>query len=102
MLLAAVSLDRIGLGIALIVAFSLGLSVVLAGVSLGLLYVRRVADYLRGHRLAARLPAVGAVAGSLTGEGTLGRVMPLGGALVLVAVGLVLTLRALPGAGIPV
>jgi ABC-type nickel/cobalt efflux system permease component RcnA len=101
-LLAAVSLDRIGLGIALIVAFSLGLSVVLAGVSLGLLYVRRVADYLRGHRLAARLPAVGAVAGSLTGEGTLGRVMPLGGALVLVAVGLVLTLRALPGAGIPV
>jgi ABC-type nickel/cobalt efflux system permease component RcnA len=95
-LLAAVSLGRIGLGIALIVAFSIGLSAVLAGVSLALVYVCRIADYLRGHRLAARLPGLAAVTGSLAGEGALARVLPLGGAAVLVAVGVALTLRALP------
>ncbi|MEX0683274.1 MAG: hypothetical protein WD904_08085 [Dehalococcoidia bacterium] len=92
-LLAAVSLGRIGLGIALIVAFSVGLSAVLAGISLGLLYARQVIDRVRAHPLVARVP----LAASLTGESAIVRVLPLTGAVVLVGVGAVLTLRALPG-----
>ncbi|HUF54125.1 MAG TPA: high frequency lysogenization protein HflD [Dehalococcoidia bacterium] len=99
-LLAAISLGRIEMGIALIVAFNVGLAAVLAGVSLGLVYARTIADRLHRHRFASRVPMVGTITGSMTGQGTLVRVMPLGGACVLVAVGFVLTLRALPAAGI--
>jgi ABC-type nickel/cobalt efflux system permease component RcnA len=95
-LLAAVSLGRIGLGIGLIVSFSVGLSAVLAVISLGLLYARQIAERLRTHRLVARLP----LGASITGNGTLARVLPLTGAVVLVGVGIVLTLRALPAAGL--
>lgn len=99
-LLAAVSLGRIGLGIGLIVAFSAGLSAVLAAVSLGLVYTRRIAERLQGHGFGSRIPMLGPVAGPANGEGTLARMMPLGAACVLVVVGFVLTLRALSGAGI--
>jgi len=95
-LLAAVSLGRIGLGIGLIVSFSVGLSAVLAGISLALLYSRQIVERLRTHRLVTRLP----MGASLTGNGTLSHVLPLTGAVVLVGVGLVLTLRALPATGL--
>src|SRR2546428_7639654 len=49
-LLAAVSLNRIGLGLLLIVAFSLGLAAGLTLVCLGLIYARRLLDWISGRR----------------------------------------------------
>ncbi len=100
-LLAAISLQRIGLGLLLIVAFSAGLAAVLTVVSLVLVYARRLLDWLgsrsgplRGPGLAGRLLA------AFTSDGQLLRLLPLGGALVLVGVGLILALRALSQPGI--
>jgi ABC-type nickel/cobalt efflux system permease component RcnA len=94
-LIAAVSLHRIGLGIALIVAFSAGLATVLASISLGLLVFRRAMDRF-SHRIASgRVPLLSRVVPSLTSEGVVVRALPMAGALALVAVGLLLTLRAL-------
>ncbi len=96
-LLAAVSLDRIPLGVGLIVAFSFGLAAVLTSVSLSLVYVRRVAEWF-GRRNASlsdgrlRLPAF---APGLAG------LAPTGGALALMAVGIMLTARALSQPGLP-
>jgi hypothetical protein len=83
-------LDRIGLGIALIVAFSVGLAAVLAGVSAGLLWSRRMADKLA----RVRLPLAGAIAANLSGDAAAARVLPVAGAASLVVIGCVLTLRA--------
>jgi ABC-type nickel/cobalt efflux system permease component RcnA len=96
-LLAAVSLDRIGLGILLIVAFSVGLAAVLASVSLGIVYARRVADWLslRGHGLA-RNPIFTWATGSRASQGALTMVVPTLGAVALTVVGVLLTVRALP------
>jgi len=100
-LLAAVSLDRIGLGVLLIIAFSVGLALVLTLVSLALLYARSFLHWL-GERRGVRGPNPGAGWISGAGSAALLRLAPLGGAVALVAVGLVLTVRALAAPGLPV
>jgi ABC-type nickel/cobalt efflux system permease component RcnA len=102
-LLAAVSLDRIGLGVLLIVAFSVGLAAVLTMVCLGLVYVRRIIDWAgrRSNGIATH-PVLAWATGSGAGEGVLVTVVPVVGAFALTAVGLVLTIRALPGTDLPV
>jgi nickel/cobalt transporter (NicO) family protein len=75
-LLAAVSQHEIALGMLLIVAFSLGLAGTLTALGLAVVYARRLVPRLRLPRLAAALPAASA--------------------LVIVAVGCVLTLNAVP------
>jgi nickel/cobalt transporter (NicO) family protein len=94
-LIAAVSLHRIGLGIALIIAFSAGLATVLASISLGLLVFRGVMDSMSARISSTRVPFVARWATSLSSEGILVRTLPMAGAVALVVVGLLLTLRAL-------
>jgi ABC-type nickel/cobalt efflux system permease component RcnA len=98
-LLAAVSLDRIGLGLLLIVAFSVGLATVLTLVSLALIYVRRFLQWL-GERKGIRgsSPQGGWITGA--GSAALLHLAPLGGAVALIAVGAVLTARALAAPGL--
>jgi nickel/cobalt exporter len=76
-LLAAISLHRIGFGLLLIVAFSLGLASVITGI--GLLAVS-------AKRLFSRLSIDGALVGLL----------PAASAAAIVALGLVMTARSLP------
>jgi nickel/cobalt transporter (NicO) family protein len=75
-LLAAVSQHEIGLGMVLIVAFSLGLAGTLTALGLAVVYARRLAPRLKLPRLAAALPAASA--------------------LLIVGVGCVLTVNAVP------
>jgi nickel/cobalt transporter (NicO) family protein len=75
-LLAAVSQQEIGLGMLLIVAFSLGLAGTLTALGLAVVYARRLVPRLKLPRLAATLPAASA--------------------LLIVGVGCVLTLNAVP------
>ncbi len=97
---AAISLDRIGLGFLLIVAFSVGLAAVLALVSLALVYARRLLAWLSSRRWQLRRhPYIGWASGKVNPTGLLA-VLPLGGALVLVIVGLLLTARALSQPGL--
>jgi ABC-type nickel/cobalt efflux system permease component RcnA len=102
-LLAAISLDRIGLGVLLIVAFSLGLAAVLTLVSLALVYARRIIDWFgaRGHGVAAH-PLLAWATGSGSSESALMTMVPVVGAIALTGVGLVLTIRALSGPGLPI
>jgi len=102
-LLAAVSLDRIGLGLLLIVAFSVGLALVLTLVCLGLIYMRRFLDWLNARKSGlAVYPYLGWVAANLSSEAGLMRIAPVGGAFALMAVGLVLTIRALSQQDLPI
>jgi nickel/cobalt transporter (NicO) family protein len=103
-LLAAVSLDRIGLGVLLIVAFSVGLAAVLTLVSLALLYSRRVFEWLGRRRQAATgRPSEGwQSAWKTAGSSVFLRAAPLCGAVALLAIGLVLTVRALMQPGLPI
>jgi ABC-type nickel/cobalt efflux system permease component RcnA len=94
-LLAAVSLHRVGLGIALIVSFSVGLAAVLAGISLGLLVFRGAMDGLSSRLRATQVPFVSGLAPSLSGEGIVVRTLPIVGAVALLVVGLLITLDAL-------
>jgi ABC-type nickel/cobalt efflux system permease component RcnA len=98
-LLAAVSLHRIGLGIALIVAFSVGLAVVLAGISLGLLVFKQTMDAVSRRASSLNLPFVGPVAGAFSAEGAAMQALPLTGAVVLLVAGVALTVRALGAPG---
>jgi nickel/cobalt transporter (NicO) family protein len=75
-LLAAVSQHEVGLGMLLIVAFSLGLAGTLTALGLAVVYARRLVPRLRLPRLAAALPAASA--------------------LLVVGVGCVLTVNAVP------
>ena len=100
-LLAAVSLDRIGLGIGLIVAFSVGLATVLGAVCLALIYARRVTEWF-SSRIAPAGPAGARVAALITPDGTVMRLLPVGGAVALIVVGTLLTLRALPETGLAI
>lgn len=78
LLLGAIALDRVGYGLVLVLAFSVGLAGLLSAIGLLVLYARRVVDRLPlDGRLAAAAPALSA--------------------LVIVAMGLVLTVRAVPG-----
>ncbi len=76
-LLAAISLHRVGYGLVLIVSFSLGLAGAISGI--GLLAVGARSVFSR-----------------LTFEGRLLRALPAVSALVIIALGLVMTARALP------
>src|SRR5208337_1011845 len=75
LLLAAVSLNRVGFGIVLVLAFSVGLAAVLTAV--GLLFVK-------GSRLLQRMPQAG----------TWMRVLPLVSALAILVIGIGLTAEA--------
>jgi nickel/cobalt transporter (NicO) family protein len=77
-LLAAVSQHEVALGMLLIVAFSLGLAATLTALGLAVVYARRIVPRLKVPRLAAALPAASA--------------------LLIVAVGCVLTVNAVPEA----
>ena len=77
-LLAAVAQHEVGLGMLLIVAFSLGLAGTLTALGLAVVYARRLVPRLKLPRLAAALPAASA--------------------LLIVAVGCVLTVNAVPEA----
>ena len=79
MLLSAIALHQLAFGLALIVAFSLGLAAVISGIGLAVLYARK---------LFARLPA---------DHGRLVQVLPVASAVIITALGLVLTARSLPG-----
>jgi ABC-type nickel/cobalt efflux system permease component RcnA len=95
-LLAAVSLDRIGLGILLIVAFSVGLAAVLALVSLALVYARRVVDWLSARRSGLRSHSLLGRASGVSAAGSIiARALPVGAAVLLIGVGATLTVRAL-------
>jgi nickel/cobalt transporter (NicO) family protein len=77
-LLAAVSQHEVGLGMLLILAFSLGLAGTLTALGLAVVYARRLVPSLRLPRAAAALPAASA--------------------LLIVGVGCVLTMNAVPEA----
>jgi ABC-type nickel/cobalt efflux system permease component RcnA len=77
-LLAAISLHRIGYGLVLIVAFSLGLAATVTGIGLVAVTAKRA---------FSRLSLDGALIGAL----------PAASALVVIALGVAMTVRALPG-----
>jgi ABC-type nickel/cobalt efflux system permease component RcnA len=77
LLLGAISLHRIGYGLVLVVAFSVGLAGVITAIGLLVLYARRLVE---------RLPLGGRVAGAV----------PVASALVIVGIGVVLMTRAIP------
>ena len=77
-LLSAIALHRIGLGLALIVAFSIGLAATITAIGLVAVFARRTFSRI-----------------SL--DGPLVRALPAASAALIVAVGLVITARALPG-----
>jgi len=67
-LLSAIALHRVGFGLLLIVAFSLGLAGVLTGIGVLLAYARRLADRLPfGRRTLRVLPVISAGAVTLMG-----------------------------------
>ena len=86
-LLGAIAQHEVALGLLLITAFSLGLAGTLTGLGLAVVYARKLVP-----RLAPRL--------ALPSSGGMRRVvaaMPAASALVIVAVGCLLTAKALPG-----
>ena len=92
-MLSAIALHRVGLGLLLIVAFSLGLAGVLTGIGFALVYARTITK---------RLPLLGrlADAGNRGGVAALAlRAFPVASAVAVVGAGLVVTLRALAQQG---
>lgn len=77
-LLSAIALHRVGLGLALIVAFSVGLAAAITGIGLVAVYARRAF-------------------GRLSLDGSLVRVLPAVSAALILAVGVVITVKAIPG-----
>jgi nickel/cobalt transporter (NicO) family protein len=77
-LLSAIALHRVGLGLALIVAFSVGLAATITGIGLVAVYARRAFSRL-----------------SL--DGPLVRALPAVSAALILTVGLAITVKALPG-----
>jgi len=80
-LLAAVSLQRVGFGIVLVLAFSIGLAGVLTGIGLLLVYARGI---VARYRL----------------ELGVGRLLPAASAFMVLALGVAITLQALVQAGL--
>jgi nickel/cobalt transporter (NicO) family protein len=76
-LLAAISLHRVGFGLLLIVAFSAGLALTITGIGLVAVLAKRAF-------------------GRLSFEGRVVSLLPAGSALVILAAGLVMTVHALP------
>jgi nickel/cobalt transporter (NicO) family protein len=77
-LLAAISLHRVGYGLVLILAFSLGLASAMSGIGLVAVTAKRVFNRVDFDRGAVRL-------------------LPAASALVVLALGVAMTVRALPG-----
>lgn len=77
-LLSAIALHRVGLGLALIVAFSFGLAATITAIGLVAVFARRTF-------------------GRLSLDGAVVRALPAASAALILAVGLVITARALPG-----
>jgi ABC-type nickel/cobalt efflux system permease component RcnA len=77
-LLAAISLHRVGYGLALIVAFSVGLAATVTGIGLVVVQAKRAFSRVRL-------------------DGPLVRALPAASAAVVLALGLAMTARALPG-----
>jgi ABC-type nickel/cobalt efflux system permease component RcnA len=77
-LLSAIALHRIGLGLALIVAFSLGLAATITGIGLIAVLARRTF-------------------GRFSLEGRVVRMLPAVSAALILAVGILITARAIPG-----
>ena len=77
-LLSAIALHRIGLGLALIVAFSVGLAATITAIGLVAVFARRTF-------------------GRISLDGPVVRALPAASAALILAVGLVITARALPG-----
>lgn len=84
-LVAAISQHRVGLGMALITAFSIGLAATLTAIGILVLY---------GRRLYARVGAERRMFG-----GRIAGALPALSALLIVFAGTLITLRALPGLG---
>jgi nickel/cobalt transporter (NicO) family protein len=80
-LLGAIALGRVGLGLLLIIAFSLGLAAVLTAIGILLVHARRLFE---------RLPV----------QGRLLRIVPVGSALVVTLAGVVITAQALVQTGL--
>ena len=76
-LLSAIALHRIGFGLALIVAFSLGLACTVTGIGLVAVFARRAFS-------------------RVSFEGRIVKTLPAVSALVILCVGVAITLRALP------
>lgn len=77
-LLSAIALHRIGLGFALIAAFSLGLATTITGIGLVAVFARRAFS-------------------RVSFEGRIVRALPALSALIILGVGVALTVKALPG-----
>ncbi len=77
-LLSAIALHRVGLGLALIVAFSVGLAATITGIGLVAVYARRAFS-----RLSLDGPVI--------------RTLPAVSAVLILVVGVAITVRALPG-----
>jgi nickel/cobalt exporter len=78
-LLSAIALHRLAFGLALIVAFSFGLASVISGIGLAVLYARK---------LFTRVPS---------DHSRIVQVLPVASAVIITALGLILTARSLPG-----
>jgi len=90
-MLGAIALDRVSFGLFLVVAFSLGLAGTLTAIGLLFVGARSVSERLRlGGRLGRLSPLAVRVA----------QVAPVGSALVITMVGLLITLKAFSEAGI--
>jgi len=77
-LLSAIALHRVGLGLALIVAFSFGLAVTITAIGLVAVLARRTF-------------------GSLSVDGRVVRMLPAVSAGLILTVGILITVRAIPG-----
>lgn len=80
-LLAAISQHQVGLGLVLIVAFSLGLAATLTALGLSVVYAKRIGTRISSPNLRSS---------------AIVRVLPLVSNVVILALGLVLTVKAVP------
>jgi len=84
MMLGAIALGRVGLGLVLIVAFSVGLAGVLTAVGLAMVYAGRLFESMPGG----------------AGRGAIIRLVSAGSALMITLAGVVITAKALLDTGL--
>ena len=94
-MLSAIALHRVAFGLGLIVAFSIGLAIVLTLIGFALVYAGRLSERLPLLRRVANADGKAARLASLAV-----RAFPTASAAAVVAVGLVITLRALTQQGV--
>ena len=80
-LLSAISINRVGLGLLMIVAFSIGLALVLMAIGLMMVYARSFME-------------------RVSGQGRLWRILPVFSSLIIAGLGAVIAIQALVSAGI--